>query len=122
MMTSFTCYWLTRGRPHCLARWLSSSFSPLAGRAVSPVLLVAGLEHVMRQQPYPIEPRPARLHRPACTPVLTPTLGASRHLRYTTAPKKTIWGLGNPVEGQQLGHDDLSHAPHLRLVSMPLVD
>jgi hypothetical protein len=51
-MTSFTGYWLTRGRPHYLARWLSSSFSPLAGRAVSPVLLVAGLEHVMRQQPY----------------------------------------------------------------------
>jgi hypothetical protein len=25
MMTSFTGYWLTRGRPHCLARWLSSS-------------------------------------------------------------------------------------------------
>jgi hypothetical protein len=21
-MTSFTGYWLTRGRPHCLARWL----------------------------------------------------------------------------------------------------
>jgi len=30
-MTSFTGYWLTRGRPHCLARWPSSS---LAGRAV----------------------------------------------------------------------------------------
>src|SRR6266545_1364906 len=44
MMSSFTGYWLTRGRPHCLARWLSSSFSPLAGRAVSPVLLVAGLD------------------------------------------------------------------------------
>jgi hypothetical protein len=27
MMTSFTGYWLTRGRPHCLARWPSSSFS-----------------------------------------------------------------------------------------------
>jgi hypothetical protein len=25
MMTSFTRYWLTRGRPQCLARWLSSS-------------------------------------------------------------------------------------------------
>jgi hypothetical protein len=37
-MTSFTGYWLTRGRPHCLARWLSSSFSPLAGRAVSRAL------------------------------------------------------------------------------------
>ena len=35
-MTSFTGYWLTRGRPHCLARWLSSSFSPLAGRASEP--------------------------------------------------------------------------------------
>jgi len=27
MVTSFTGYWLTRGRPHCLARCLSSSFS-----------------------------------------------------------------------------------------------
>jgi hypothetical protein len=27
MVTSFTGYWLTRGRPHCLARWPSSSFS-----------------------------------------------------------------------------------------------
>jgi len=26
-MTSFTGYWLTRGRPHCVARWPSSSFS-----------------------------------------------------------------------------------------------
>jgi hypothetical protein len=26
-MTSFTGYWLRRGRPHCLARWPSSSFS-----------------------------------------------------------------------------------------------
>jgi hypothetical protein len=26
-MTSFTGYWLTRGGPHCLARWPSSSFS-----------------------------------------------------------------------------------------------
>jgi hypothetical protein len=58
MMTSFTGYWLTLGRPHCLARWLSSSFSPLAGRTVSPVLLVAGLENVMQQQPYSIEPAP----------------------------------------------------------------
>jgi len=33
MMTSFTGYWLTRGRPHCLARRLNSSFSPLAGTA-----------------------------------------------------------------------------------------
>jgi hypothetical protein len=24
---SFTGYWLTRGRPHCLARWASSSIS-----------------------------------------------------------------------------------------------
>ena len=32
-MTSFTGYWLTRGRPHCLARRLSSSFSLLAGTA-----------------------------------------------------------------------------------------
>jgi hypothetical protein len=31
MMISFTGYWLTRGRPHCFARWLSSSFNPLAG-------------------------------------------------------------------------------------------
>ena len=38
MMTSFTGYWLTRGRPHCLARCLSSSFSPLAGRPVSRAL------------------------------------------------------------------------------------
>ena len=37
-MTSFTGYWLTGGRPHCLARRLSSSFSPLAGRAVSRAL------------------------------------------------------------------------------------
>ena len=63
-MTSFTGYWLTRGRPHCLARWLSSSFSPLAGRAVSPILLVAGREHLMRQQPYsstlPTPTRPPR--------------------------------------------------------------
>lgn len=29
--------------------------------------------------------------------------------------EETIWGLGNPVEGQQLGHDDLSHALHLRI-------
>jgi hypothetical protein len=26
MMTSFAGYWSTRGRPHCLARWPSSSF------------------------------------------------------------------------------------------------
>jgi hypothetical protein len=26
-MTFFTGYWLTRGRPYCLARWPSSSFS-----------------------------------------------------------------------------------------------
>jgi hypothetical protein len=38
-MTLLYRYWLTRGQPHCLARWLSSSFSPLGGRAVSPVLL-----------------------------------------------------------------------------------
>ena len=25
-MTSFAGYWSTRGRPHCLARWPSSSF------------------------------------------------------------------------------------------------
>ena len=36
--------------------------------------------------------------------------------------EETIWGLGNPVEGQQLAHNDLSHALHLRLVSMLLVD
>ncbi len=30
--------------------------------------------------------------------------------------------LGHPVEGQQLVHDDLSHARNLRLVSLPLVD
>jgi hypothetical protein len=34
----FTGYRLTRGRPHCLARCLSSSFSPLAGRPVSRAL------------------------------------------------------------------------------------
>src|SRR6266516_1016750 len=34
MMTSFTAYWPTRGRPQCLARCLSSSFTLLAGRAV----------------------------------------------------------------------------------------
>ena len=120
-MTSFTGYWLTRGRPHCLGRWLSSSFSPLAGRAVSPVLLVAGLEHVMRQQPYSIEPAPHGFtgrRALQCSPRHLARLGISA----TQAPKKTIWGLGNPIEGQQLGHDDLSHAPHLRLVSMPLVD
>ena len=30
MMTSIAGYWLTRCRPHCLARWLSSPYSPLA--------------------------------------------------------------------------------------------
>ena len=28
----------------------------------------------------------------------------------SSQPKKRIWGLGNAVEGQQLVHDDLSHA------------
>jgi hypothetical protein len=27
-MTSFTDYWLTRGRPHCLARWPSRVTGP----------------------------------------------------------------------------------------------
>ena len=36
--------------------------------------------------------------------------------------EETIWVLGNPVEGQQLVYDDLSHALHLRLVSMLVVD
>jgi hypothetical protein len=54
--------------------------------------------------------------------VLTLTLGASRHLRYTTAPKKTIWGLGNPVEDNN-SVTTIFRMPHTsRLVSMPLVD
>ena len=34
--------------------------------------------------------------------------------RVVPVGKETIWVLGNPVEGQQLVHDDLSHALHLR--------
>jgi hypothetical protein len=40
-------------------------------------------------------------------------LGSSWTTSARTRPPLTI--LGNPVEGQQLVHDDLSHAPHLRL-------
>src|SRR6202044_2376299 len=34
--------------------------------------------------------------------------------RVVPVGEETIWVLGNPVEGQQLVHDDLSHALHLR--------
>jgi hypothetical protein len=36
--------------------------------------------------------------------------------------EEAIRGLGKPVEGQQHAYDDLSHALHLRLASMLLVD
>src|SRR5580700_6863504 len=38
--------------------------------------------------------------------------------RVVPVGEESIWVLGNPVEGQQLVHDDLSHALHLRLASM----
>jgi hypothetical protein len=42
--------------------------------------------------------------------------------RVVPVGEETIWALGNPVEGQQLVHDDLSHALRLRSASMLLVD
>ena len=35
-MTSFTGYWLTRGRPHCIARWPSSSTESTSSRTREP--------------------------------------------------------------------------------------
>ena len=44
---------LADARPAALPRALAEQlFQSVGWRAVSPVLLVAGLEHVMRQQPY----------------------------------------------------------------------
>jgi hypothetical protein len=42
--------------------------------------------------------------------------------RVVPVGEETIWSLGNPVEGQQLVYDDLSHALRLRSASMLLVD
>jgi hypothetical protein len=36
------------------------------------------------------------------------------------AAEEPIRGLGDTVDGQQRVHDDPSHAPHIRLVSMLL--
>lgn len=42
--------------------------------------------------------------------------------RLVPVGEERIWVLSNPVEGQQLVHDDLAHALHLRVGPMLLVD
>jgi Protein of unknown function (DUF3455) len=49
--------------------------------------------------------------------VLGRDLSGKLRVHRVVPAEERIWGLGNPVEGQQLVHDDLSHALHLRLVS-----